>query len=130
MVQWVELDVYFLWHLALAQTKVECILRAWIVSLFMNMHQGSRNFSSQTVLVHFFLLNSCPATELRILYVSVYKLSKTQLVTGCQFEKELFTTVLWVQPVSQVPTHHTDHLSRLECISFSSRSLWEVHQKP
>lgn len=28
-----------------------------------------------------------------------------------QFEKELFTTTLWVQPVSQIPTHHTDHMS-------------------
>jgi len=37
----------------------------------------------------------------------------TSLVTGCQFEEELFTTTLWVHPFSQLPTHHTDHLSRL-----------------
>ena len=36
----------------------------------------------------------------------------TEYVTGCQFEKELFTTTLWVRSVSQFPTHHTDHLSR------------------
>jgi len=35
---------------------------------------------------------------------------ETPFVAGCQFEKELFTTTLWVQPVCQFPT---DHLSRL-----------------
>jgi len=36
----------------------------------------------------------------------------TPLVTDCQFEKELFTTTLWVKSVSQFPTHRIDHLSR------------------
>ena len=37
----------------------------------------------------------------------------TPLVIDFQFEKEIFTTTLWVQPVNQFPTCHTDHLYRL-----------------
>lgn len=33
----------------------------------------------------------------------------TPVQWGCQFEKELFTSTLWVQPVWQFPTCHTDH---------------------
>lgn len=52
-----------------------------------------------------------------------------QLVAGCQFEKDLFTTILWVQPGRQIPTHCTDHLSRASHISCYRRRVWETESK-
>lgn len=54
----------------------------------------------------------------------------TLLVTGCQSEKELFTTTLWVQPVSQIPP--TTQTTCLVCSSSVSLAggCGELYRKP
>lgn len=40
---------------------------------------------------------------------------RVPLMTGGQFEKVLFTITLWVQPVSQIPSHCMDHSANADC---------------